>query len=279
MGRGIGSTAADERVRLLDMRVQTHAFLKVADQRDDRDLRKREPALGFGGDSPRAIHAPDACASYAPSCLQGFVRQRSVCLDACWAGRKHSRYHPRDGVYQALGISLAMIEIPKNSFQRISGIELDYFFKHVMNGDDWAIFLKLVTMLEAASKRAIGIKLGIDPDLEAVGKLEFFAALRLCREANLIPEDAFNFANRARLLRNDLVHSGAVLELTVETVVARTDGSKYLKGLDQFVRIEQESATDSSKSHRHALLFACVVFVGHLAHALFDERWLPEGIA
>ena len=42
LGRGTESTAADERVRLLDMQVQAHAFLKVADRRDDRDLRKRE---------------------------------------------------------------------------------------------------------------------------------------------------------------------------------------------------------------------------------------------
>ena len=42
MGWGIEAAVADERVRLLDMRVQAHAFLKVADQRDDRDLRKRE---------------------------------------------------------------------------------------------------------------------------------------------------------------------------------------------------------------------------------------------
>lgn len=102
LGWGIEAAVADERVRLSDMRVQAHAFLKVADQRDDRDLRKRELALGLGGDSPRAIHAPDTCASYAPSCLQGFVRQRSVCLDACWAGRKHPRYPPGDGVYQTL---------------------------------------------------------------------------------------------------------------------------------------------------------------------------------
>lgn len=62
---GIEAAVADERVRLLDMRVQARAFLKVADRRDGRDLRKRELALGLGGDSSRAIHAPDACASYA----------------------------------------------------------------------------------------------------------------------------------------------------------------------------------------------------------------------
>ena len=45
----VESAVADEQVRLLDMRVQAHAFLKVADQRDDRDLRKRELAPGFGG--------------------------------------------------------------------------------------------------------------------------------------------------------------------------------------------------------------------------------------
>jgi hypothetical protein len=74
LGWGIESAVADEQVRLLDMRVQAHAFLKVADQRDDRDLRKRELALGPGGDSPRATHAPDACAPYAPPCLQDLVR-------------------------------------------------------------------------------------------------------------------------------------------------------------------------------------------------------------
>ena len=105
LGRGIGSTAADERVRLLDMPVQAHAFLKVADRRDGRDLRKRELALGLGGDSPRPMPAPDACAPYASPCPRGFVRQRIVCLDACWAGRKHPRYHPGNGVYQTLAVA------------------------------------------------------------------------------------------------------------------------------------------------------------------------------
>ena len=100
---GIESAIADERVRLLVMRLQAHVFLKVAGQRDDKDLRKRELALGFGGDSPRATHALDACAPCAPPCPQDLVRQRIVCLDACWAGREHPRYHPGDGVYQALG--------------------------------------------------------------------------------------------------------------------------------------------------------------------------------
>lgn len=168
-----------------------------------------------------------------------------------------------------------MINIPKDSFLRITGIELDYFLKHVMAGDDWAVFLKLITTLEASCKRAIGLKLGIDPDLESVAEIEFFSALRLCRDASLIPEEAFGFANKARRLRNDLAHSGAVLELSIDTVRARKVGPNYLKGLDAFIRIEDHGAADNAQTHRNALMFACLTFVGYLASSLFGDSWLP----
>lgn len=169
-----------------------------------------------------------------------------------------------------------MISIKNTTFRKITGIEFVYFVGNAMKGDGWGVFLKLVTMLEASCKRAIGLKIGIDPDLESVGRVEFYAALRLCRDASLIPEEAFAFVNKARMLRNDLAHSGAVLELSIDTIMARVDGPKYLKGLDSFLQIEGCKAADDGTSHSNALLASCVAFVGYLAFSLFGESWLQQ---
>ena len=172
-----------------------------------------------------------------------------------------------------------MFTISKESFARITGTELDHFLKHILVGDSWGVFLKITTVIESSSKRAIGLKLAIDPDLPSVANLELLTALRLCRDIGLVTDEAFNFANRLRSMRNELVHSGKVLNLSLDEIFKNADGPKYMKSLDEFVRIEGQSALDGAQQHQNALLFACVAYAALLAKALLQDDWLGASSA
>lgn len=169
-----------------------------------------------------------------------------------------------------------MFEIPETTFHCLTGCELKHFVDHFLVGDDWSVVLKATTILEAVSKRSLGIKLGIDPDARSVTHTEFFSALCLCRDSGVIPSDAFDFANKLRLYRNSLAHSGAVLGLRISDITESKEGGGYIKALASFVTIEGQNAQGSEKFHRNALLMGVVGFVSYAATSLFAEQWFKQ---
>src|SRR5258706_16164525 len=100
------------------------------------------------------------------------------------------------------------IQIKLDSFRTLTWCELNHFTSHIMRGDAWGTFMKLAAVIEASAKRAIALKLGTDPSSDGAMTLEFYNCLLLCREAKLISDQAFDFANRVRDVRNELAHSG-----------------------------------------------------------------------
>lgn len=153
-----------------------------------------------------------------------------------------------------------MFTIKESTFTTITGLDMRHFAAHVGQGDAWGSFLKITAILEGSSKRAIGIKLGLDPNSEPVGHLEFFTALRLCREAKLISNEAFDFANYMRQVRNDLVHKSGQLNLDIETLRGKGFFQKYVARVESFVVIEDIRLTDGDKAHFTSLVAACISF-------------------
>ena len=172
-----------------------------------------------------------------------------------------------------------MFEISIANFKIITGTELEHFTSHVLRGDAWGSFLKLASTIEAASKRAIGIKLGIDPSLEAVARMEFYTALLLCRETELIPPSAFDFANYIRHVRNDLVHNGGMLNLDIEKLRGSAFFAKYKSRVEAFITIEGMSVVSSEQQHMNTLLVGCVGFISFLSKALFNDDWYKPNAA
>jgi len=171
---------------------------------------------------------------------------------------------------------ISHISIHLDTFKTITGIDFDYFAKHALKGDDWGSFLKLVSVIESCAKRAIGIKVGVDPELESVGRIEFATALLICRDASLISGEAFNFANELRQVRNGLAHKGGVLHLDVSAVLGTKHARRYPARVHGFIMLEGSSVTAGTKEHLNILFAGCVGFVAQLASGLFGENWCVE---
>ena len=169
-----------------------------------------------------------------------------------------------------------MIQINLENFKLITGIEFDHFFNHILKGDRWGNFLKVVSVLESTSKRAIALKTKIDPNSEAIGRIEFYNALQLCRELKLITEEAFAFANYLRQVRNDLVHKGFSLDLDIEKMKGTTFYKKYKDRIGQFVAIEGHDISNNDKEHFNTLIMGVCVFVSLINKELYGEDWLEN---
>ncbi len=135
-------------------------------------------------------------------------------------------------------------------------------------------FLKIASLIEASSKRAIGRRLGIDPSSEGVGRLEFYSALVLCRDAKLITVEAFDFANYVRQVRNDMVHKGGILHLDIEQFGGSRFFQRYRARVDAFISIRGMKIDDGAREHLRTLLVGCIAFLALLVKALFNEDWL-----
>jgi len=166
------------------------------------------------------------------------------------------------------------IEIKIESFARLTGCDLNHFTDHVMRGDSWGTFMKLATLIEASAKRAVALKLGVDPASEGAMRIEFYCALLLCKEAKLISEEAFAYANYIRHVRNDMVHSGTTLDLDVGRLRGSDFFKKYQAKIEEFVSIQDAKIMDGLQQHLNTLFLGCVAFVSQLAKALLGEEWV-----
>jgi hypothetical protein len=169
------------------------------------------------------------------------------------------------------------IQISLGSFEKLTGATFDHFAAHVLRGDAWGSFLKMASLIEASSKRAIGLKLGLDPSSDGVGRIEFYSALVLCKETGLITREAYEFANYLRHVRNDLVHKGGILHLDIEQLRGITFFKKYRERVEAFASIQGVSLADGEQQHLNTLLVGCVAYLGLLSKVLFDEDWFQDG--
>jgi hypothetical protein len=145
-----------------------------------------------------------------------------------------------------------------------------------MRGDAWGTFMKFVALIEASAKRAVALKLGVDPSSEGAMRMEFYNALILCKDAKLISDEAFAFANYMRHVRNDLAHNGGALDLDVERLRGASFFKKYEERIGAFVSLQGTKITDGVQAHLNVLLMGCVAFVSQLAKALLSEEWIVE---
>lgn len=165
------------------------------------------------------------------------------------------------------------ISIRIESFQKLTGCELQHFLAHALRGDAWGTFMKLATTIEASAKRAIALKLGTDPASTAVMTMDFNNALLLCRDAHLISTTGYEFAKHVRKTRNLLAHNGGTLDLDLDRVLGR-EFRKYQSAIEAFVSMENQKITDGVQQHVNALLLGCVHFVSQLATTLLGEQWI-----
>lgn len=106
--------------------------------------------------------------------------------------------------------------------------------------------------------------------------MEFYNALVLCKDAKLISEEAFAFANYMRHVRNDLAHNGGALDLDVERLRGESFFKKYEERIGSFVSMQGTKITDGPQAHLNLLLMGCVAFVSLLAKELLEEEWVVE---
>ena len=166
------------------------------------------------------------------------------------------------------------LEISIVGFEKLTGSDFTYFVTHILSGDAWGSFLKMASLLEASSKRAVGMRLGLDPSSESVGRIEFSSALLLCKETGLISAEAFEFANYIRQVRNDLVHKGGILHLDIERFRGAAFFKKYRARVEAFVSIQGKTVDGGEREHLETLLLGCIAFVGLLSKELLDEDWI-----
>ena len=167
-----------------------------------------------------------------------------------------------------------MFEISLTGFKVLTGLDLDHFTSQIMRGDEWGTFLKLATIIETSAKRALGLKLGVEPSAEAVLRIEFQTALALCKDARLTSQEAFEFANYVRRIRNHLAHNGDRLDLDIEKLRGSTFFNKYKGKIEAFVSIEGTKITDGHQQHLNALMVGCIAFISLLAKSSLNEEWI-----
>lgn len=166
------------------------------------------------------------------------------------------------------------------SFEKVSGIRFEILIKRFDIKDEWATFLKIAAVLESSTKRAVGIKLGIDPNLESVRKQEFFNSLLICRDTKIIQQDAFDFVNRIRIIRNDLVHNIGELDLNIGKLQRDTkDFGTYKKVIESFIKIGEASITDSKRQHFDFLIGGCIGYVVTLSDNLFNRNDATKSVS
>ena len=170
--------------------------------------------------------------------------------------------------------STKQIHISLSNFSKLTGCEFEHFSNHIMKGDAWATFMKIAAVVEATSKRAIAIRIGIDPSSEGAMRLEFHNAIVLCTEAGLISKEAFEFANYIRHVRNDLAHNGSSLDLDIEKLRGSQFFKKYQGKLESFAVIDGQRISDGPQQHINTLFLGCVVFINELAKSLLNEDWV-----
>lgn len=166
--------------------------------------------------------------------------------------------------------------IKKESFEKLTGCDIDHIVEYVMMGDSWGTFMKISAMIETASKRALAFKLGIEPDCDSVMKISFYKSLVQCKEAGLISFEAYEFANTLREVRNGLAHKGGVLDLSIERLLGTEFFKKYVKQIQEFIVLGDTRITDDTQSHLNTLLMGYVAFVSMLAKSLLDEEWIED---
>ncbi len=131
------------------------------------------------------------------------------------------------------------LEISIVGFEKLTGSDFTYFVTHILSGDAWGSFLKMASLLEASSKRAVGMRLGLDPSSESVGRIEFSSALLLCKETGLTSAEAFEFANYIRQVRNDLVHKAGFSTWTSSGSAARPSSRNTALGSRLLFRFKE----------------------------------------
>lgn len=169
-----------------------------------------------------------------------------------------------------------MITINKERFKSITGMDLIHFMDHILKGDSWGNFLKIASVLEVSSKRAVALKMNVDPKAEVISKIDFNTALLLCKEMKIITSEAFNFANHVRQVRNDLVHNGFTLNFDIEARKGTKYFKKYKSNITGFISIEGHDITTSEKEHFNTLVMGTCIFIGLISKSIYQDNWLEH---
>jgi hypothetical protein len=169
-----------------------------------------------------------------------------------------------------------MVTVHIERFKIITGVSLEHFTQNILKGDSWGIFLKIASVIESSSKRAIALKKGLDPDSPASIKVKFSVSLIKCSELSLITKEAFNFADNIRKVRNDLVHKGNLLNLNIETMNGKEFNEHYIKMVNDFVSIQGFDISKNEKQHFDTLVMALIIFTGLISKELYQDNWLQH---
>jgi hypothetical protein len=169
-----------------------------------------------------------------------------------------------------------MIEVDKSNFLSITGVDIDVFFQRILKGDSWGIFLKITSVLETSVKRAIGLKLGLDPNNKYLGKQEFANTLHLCFELNMITKVSFDFVFKLIEVRNKLVHTNGQLKLDVKELQGEKFYLDYKKRVSEYISIEGQDIENGENQHMNFLLTGCIGFVGEISANLFKDDWFKH---
>jgi len=168
------------------------------------------------------------------------------------------------------------MRVKTDTYQKLTGVDLKYLVTNLSYGDAWGALLKVAFVLETTAKRAVAFKRGADPLSSSVRRIDFNTALTLCRDAKIISDEAFNFADYIRQVRNNLVHKGGVLHLDVHELRGTSFYRKYVNHIEGFVSIDGQSVINGDKEHINYLVFGANAFVADIAKSLFQEDWDPR---
>lgn len=169
-----------------------------------------------------------------------------------------------------------MVSVHLERFKTITGISFDHFAHNILKGDSWGTFLKIASVLESSSKRAVALKTGKNPDSQTSLSIKSSLALKKCFESSLITQEAFNFADNIRKVRNDLVHKGNILNLNIEKMNGTEFYNYYIKMVSDFVVIESFDIAKSEKQHFDTLIMAVAVYVGLISKEIYKDDWLAN---
>ncbi len=165
-----------------------------------------------------------------------------------------------------------MLEINEQNFESISGMELILFLERVHTGDSWGRFLKIVSILETSTKRAIGIKLGLDPANKYLGKQEFMNTVHLCAELNIISNEARQFVIKLIEIRNKLVHTTGQLILDIQELQGEKFYKNYIKQTDNYVRVSNAKIDNGDSDHFIILITGCTHFINQISESLYPSN-------
>lgn len=173
-----------------------------------------------------------------------------------------------------LSNTISYITIKEVTFADIVGGNLNDILAGLFKGDDWGSILKVSSVLESVTRRAIAKKLGLPLNHKSMGKIHFAERLTLCYDLTLISKEAYEYANAIRELRNNLAHTGTELSLDIEKMKGQEFYKKYVSKLQGFVAIANQSAEDRGRGHKNTLVMCLITFIAQIAQSQYGEDWL-----